>query len=69
MVKGHNLKVGDIVRNRFVPALIGEITEARDDGVVRVKVEGKKPVYDVGACWERIKPMAGERSEHGEMED
>lgn len=59
MVKGHNLKVGDIVRNRFVPALIGEITESRDDGVVRVKVEGKKPVYDVGACWERIKSSEG----------
>lgn len=63
MVKGHNLKVGDIVRNRYVPALVGEITESRDDGVVRVKIEGKPAVYDVGACWERIKPMVGEKED------
>lgn len=59
MVKGHNLQVGDIVRNKYVPALIGEVTVVRPDGVIMVKVEGKPAVNDVGACWERVKPMAG----------
>lgn len=59
MVKGHDLKVGDIVRNRYVPALIGTVIEERPDGVIRVKVGDNPAVHDVGACWERVKPMAG----------
>lgn len=60
MVKGHDLQVGDIVRNKYVPALIGTIVEDRGDGVVRVKVGDNPSVFDVGACWERIKPAVVE---------
>lgn len=61
MVKGHNLEVGDIVRNKYVPALIGTIVEDRGDGVVRVKVGDNPSVFDVGACWERIKSVNGDK--------
>lgn len=59
MVKGHNLNVGDVVRNKFVPSLIGTVIEDRGDGVVRVKVGDNPSVFDVGACWERIKSSEG----------
>lgn len=61
MVNGHSLEVGDVVRNRFVPALIGVVTVSRPDGVIMVKVGEKEPVMDVGWCWEVIKPIDGNK--------
>lgn len=49
------LKVGDLVRNTFVPALIGKVVESRADGIIKVKIEGKPAVMDISKCWERIK--------------
>lgn len=48
------LEVGDLVRNVFVPALIGVVTQVRDDGVIKVKIEGRPEVCDIFSCWEKI---------------
>lgn len=53
------LKVGDLVRNVFVSALVGVVTEVRDDGVIKVKIGEKPPVCDIFKCWEKISGSDG----------
>lgn len=56
-------KVGDVVRNVFVPSLIGTVVEVRRNEVTKLKTENKSEVTNVVEvrCNEVIKVKIGDR--------
>jgi len=51
------MDIGDVVRNKYIPNLIGRIVKIRYDGHLYIRIKGQSPdriMLGCSSCWECV---------------